>query len=147
MLTLDAADDPPPIDGLSSKFEPVMDIFGQLDAQLETTAPPEPGEGLSILMLGVADGFARRGIAQELIRTALHNGAARGYRWAVTTATNPVSQHIFRKPGFTTIAQASYTDCRWRGDAVFASIGDAGGPMAMRRFGFHGLPAKPMDTR
>ena len=84
-------------------------------------------------MLGVADAFAGRGIAQELVRASLANGAQRGFRRAVTIATNPVSQHIFRKLGFAALATTSYADYRHDGKAVFASIADRGGPVAMAR--------------
>ena len=119
--------------GLSPKFEPIMDIFDQLSSLLGPLASPAPGEALNLSMLGVADSFARRGIAQELVRTSLANGAQRRYRQALTTATNPTSQHIFRKLGFTARAQASYADYRRDGVAVFASVADAGGPMLMAR--------------
>jgi ribosomal protein S18 acetylase RimI-like enzyme len=133
LLTMDAAVDQGPMDGLSPKLEPIMDIFDQLYALVVPSAPPVPGEALNLLMLGVADGFARRGIAQELVRRCLTNGARHGYRRAVTTATNPVSRHIFGKLGFTTLGVASYADYRRDGVAVFASIADQGGPMAMER--------------
>ena len=133
LLALDAATPPPSVDGLSPKFTPVMEIFGQLDAEIPDASPPAPGRIVNLLMLGVADGFARRGIAQELVRTCLANGLRAGYRQATTTATNPVSQHIFRKLGFATRAGVSYGDYRRDGVAVFASIADAGGPMTMTR--------------
>jgi ribosomal protein S18 acetylase RimI-like enzyme len=131
LLTMDATVDQGPMEGLSPKLEPIVDIFDQLYALVVPSAPPEPGEALNLLMLGVADQFARRGIAQELVRRCLTNGARRGYGRAVTTATNPVSQHIFGKLGFKTLAVAPYVDYRRDGVAVFASIADQGGPMAM----------------
>jgi ribosomal protein S18 acetylase RimI-like enzyme len=133
VLVVDGSTPPPQIDGLSPRFEPVMGIFGELDTQLGEVAPAEPGHQLYLLMLGVADAFARRGIAQELVRTALANGVSLGYREAATTATNQVSQHIFGKLGFARRAQVAYADYRHQGVAVFASIADAGGPMIMTR--------------
>lgn len=55
----------------------------------------------------------------------------RGYRVAVTEATNKVSQHIFRKQGFVERAQRSYEAHRFGGRQVFASIAERGGPMLM----------------
>jgi ribosomal protein S18 acetylase RimI-like enzyme len=137
LLALDAAADPASIDGLSPKLEPVMGIFAALDAALDEELggpqPPVAGQTLYLLMLAVADGFARRGIAQELVRACLANGARLGYRRAETTATNLVSQHIFGKLGFVTRAQVSYAGYRHQGRAVFASIADVGGPIAMAR--------------
>jgi len=133
VLVLDGTTPPPQVDGLSPGFEPVMGIFGQLDANIGDAPTPQPGEQLNVLMLGVSAAFARRGIAQELVRAALANGRRLGYRAAVTTATNPVSQHIFAKLGFASRAQVLYADYRHHGLAVFASIADAGGPMTMSR--------------
>jgi ribosomal protein S18 acetylase RimI-like enzyme len=133
LIAFDAAAKLGPIDGLSPKFKPIMGIFEELEGQLGPSTATCAGETLSLLMLGVADTFARRGIAQELVRTCLANGAQRGFRRAVTIATNPVSQHIFRKLGFSTLATSSYADYRHEGKAVFASIADRGGPMAMAR--------------
>jgi ribosomal protein S18 acetylase RimI-like enzyme len=133
LLTLDAAADPGPADGLSPKFSPIMNIFSHLEGPLTSAPEPAPGEVLSLLMLGVADAYAGRGIAQELVRQCLANGAQGGYRRALTTATNPVSQHIFRKLGFNTLATTSYGDYRWNGVAPFASIAHQGGPMRMAR--------------
>jgi len=134
LLTLDAAADPGLADRLSAKFEPIMGIFSLLESRTESSQP-EPGETLSLLMLGVADNHVRRGIAQELVRQSLGTGAAHGYGHAVTVATNPVSQHIFRKLGFVTLATTSYADYRQDGVAVFSSIVDQGGPMLMARDG------------
>lgn len=58
---------------------------------------------------------------------------AKGYRLAVTEATNRVSQHIFRKLGFVERAELPYRKYRRGGVPVFASIAEHGGPMAMDR--------------
>ena len=131
LLAFDTTADPGSAYELSSRFEPIMDIFSRLETQVAPSLPTDPGEALSLLMLGVADAFARRGIAQELVRYCLAIGSQRGYRRALTIATNPVSQHIFGKLGFTTVATTSYADYRRDGVAVFASIADQGGPMLM----------------
>lgn len=125
-----ATPEPPGVDRLSPKFIPIMEILGSLDAT-HTDAPPEPGTMLHLFMLGVTDAYSGRGIGQELVRACLANSARLGYRRAITEATNPTSQHIFRKLGFATRAQVSYADYRRDGVAVFASIADAGGPMSM----------------
>ncbi len=55
----------------------------------------------------------------------------RGYRVAVTEATNKVSHHIFRQQAFVERAQRSYEAHRFGGRQVFASIAERGGPMLM----------------
>ena len=134
LLTEDcAAPMPDGIDGLSAKFEPIFDIFGELDAEYRGDREVVPGEALHLFLLGVDERFAGQGIAQQLVTTCLERGVQRGYRLAVTEATNKVSQHIFRKHGFVERARRSYADHRFNGRAVFESIVEHGGPILMDR--------------
>jgi ribosomal protein S18 acetylase RimI-like enzyme len=118
---------------VSEKFEPVFDILSQLDAEYRAGRTAPPGEQLHLFLLGVALRYAGRGIAQGLIAKSLERGASRGYRLAVTEATNPTSQHVFRKLGFVERVRRSYQEHRFNGHAHFASITGHGGPMLMDR--------------
>jgi ribosomal protein S18 acetylase RimI-like enzyme len=134
MLAEDAASPPPErMTELSPKFDPIFDLFGLLETQLAEPPADTPGDVLHLFLLGVDDRFAGRGVGQRLVREALDNGIAKGYRTAVAEATNLGSQHIFSKLGFTTRAQTSYAAYRRDGVPVFASIADQGGPMSMIR--------------
>jgi ribosomal protein S18 acetylase RimI-like enzyme len=134
LLAEDAATPlPEGMDLLSEKFEPIFDLFGQLDEQIHEERPIASGEVLHLFLLGVDEHFARRGIAQDLVRACLANGSEMGYRTAVTEATNRVSQHIFGKLGFVSRAECSYADYHRDGIPVFASIAGHGGPKAMVR--------------
>ncbi|MCZ6777515.1 MAG: GNAT family N-acetyltransferase, partial [Acidobacteria bacterium] len=82
-------------------------------------------------LLGVDERFAGRGIAQQLITACLARGEQRGYRMAVTEATNETSQHIVRKHGFVEQVKRSYGQHRFQGQAFFESIADQGGPILM----------------
>jgi ribosomal protein S18 acetylase RimI-like enzyme len=118
-------------ENLSPKFEPIFDILGELDAEYRQGRESRPGARLHLFLLGVARSFGGRGIAQRLVRECLANGVRHGYRVAVTEATNPVSQHVFRKLGFVERVRRSYRDHRYNGHAVFASIETYGGPILM----------------
>lgn len=134
LLVEDAATPTPEgMDLLSEKFEPIFDLFGRLDDQVHEERPIASGEVLHLFLLGVDERFARRGIALDLVRACLANGAEMGFRRAVTEATNRVSQHIFGKLGFVSRAECSYADYRHNGIPVFASIAGQGGPKAMIR--------------
>ena len=134
LLTDDAAAPPPQgLAGLSKKFDPIFDLLGQIDTEYREGRKVEPGQYLHLFLLGVADQFTRRSIGQHLVEACLVNGAARGYRSAVTEATNPVSQHIFRGLGFEKRTERSYGDYRLDGLPIFASIEEHGGPMTMDR--------------
>jgi ribosomal protein S18 acetylase RimI-like enzyme len=134
LLTEDsAAVLPDGMDRLSSKFEPIFDILGQLDAEYRATRTLRPGESLHLFLLGVTESVAGQGVAQNLVATCLEHGARKGYQLAVTEATNKVSQHIFRKLGFAERVRRSYLSHRFAGRAVFESIAQQGGPILMDR--------------
>ncbi len=132
LLTEDSASElPDGIDRLSAKFDPIFDILGQLDAEYRGGRELRSGESIHLFLLGVSDRVARRGVAQGLVAACLDHGTRRGYRMAVTEATNKVSQHIFRKQGFIPRVQRSYEAHRFEGRQVFASIVEHGGPILM----------------
>ena len=134
LLTQDSASAlPEGVGRLSPKFEPIFDILGQLDTEYRAGRAVHPGESLHLFLLGVSDRVAGRGVGQQLVATCLGLGARRGYRLAVTEATNTVSQHIFRKLGFEERVTRSYRAHCFDGRAVFASIADEGGPALMDR--------------
>ncbi|MGH2360335.1 MAG: GNAT family N-acetyltransferase [bacterium] len=134
LLTEDGASAVPDgMDRLSPKFEPIFDILGQLDTEYRGDRAVRPRESLHLFLLGVAESVAGRGVAQHLVSTCLEHGARKGYRLAITEATNKVSQHIFRKLGFAERVRRSYLSHRFAGRAVFASIAAHGGPILMDR--------------
>lgn len=122
---------PDGIDHLSSKFDPIFDILGQLDGEYRSGETVRPGESIHLFLVGVARRFAGKGVAKQLVAECLANGARRGYRVAVTEATNKTSQHVFRKHGFVERVRRSYGAHRFAGQAVFASIAEQGGPILM----------------
>jgi ribosomal protein S18 acetylase RimI-like enzyme len=134
LLTEDCASAlPNGLDRLTAKFDPIFDILGQLNAEYWGDRAVRPGESLHLFLLGVAERVAGRGVAQQLVAVCLEHGTQRGYRLAVTEATNKLSQHIFRKHGFVERVQRSYQTHRFGGRAVFASIANHGGPILMDR--------------
>ncbi len=92
LLTEDSASAlPDGIDRLSAKFDPIFDILGHLDTEYRSGRTAHPGESLHLFLLGVSDRVVGRGVAQHLVAACLENGMRRGYRGAVTEATNKFS--------------------------------------------------------
>ncbi len=113
LLTDDAATPPPQgLEAVSDKFDPILDLLGQIDAEYRDVRTIEPGQTLHLFLLGVAEQFTRRMIGQHLVSACLANGAIKGYTSAVTEATNLVSQHIFGRLGFEKRAERSYGEYR-----------------------------------
>lgn len=134
LLTEDfASTQPEGMASLSPKFDPIFDILGQLDAEYRDGRIVPHGESMHLYLLGVATAAAGHGVAKQLVATCLENGARKGYRIAVTEATANVSQHVFRRLGFTERVHRSYEEYRFGGRAVFASIAKQGGAILMDR--------------
>ena len=92
LLTEDSASElPEGIDHLSPKFDPIFDILGELDTEYRSGQAVHPGESMHLLLVGVAERCTGQGLAQQLVAECLANGARRGYRVAVTEATNTTS--------------------------------------------------------
>jgi ribosomal protein S18 acetylase RimI-like enzyme len=134
LLTEDSATPPPAgMDSLSPKIHPISDILGRLNAEHTAGRVRRRGESAHLYLLGVAERFAGRGIAQHLVTQCLANAAQRGFLVAVAEATNRTSQHIFRKQGFAERVWGSYRDHRYEGKAYFAAFEEHGGPVLMDR--------------
>jgi len=132
MLNEDCASPMPEgIERLSRKFDPILDILGQLSAEYWRDRSACPGESVHLFLLGVAEEAAGKGLAQQLVTRTLQHCVFKGCRHAVTEATNKVSQHVFRKLGFVERVRRSYADHRFEGRACFASIAEHGGPTLM----------------
>lgn len=132
LLTEDSASAlPDGMEQLSTKFNPILDILGQLEAEYRGNREPHPGESLHLFLLGVSERVAGRGVAQQLVAACLEHGKRKGYRLAVTEATNKASQHIFRKLGFAERVKRFYAAHCFDGQHVFTSIAEQGGPILM----------------
>ena len=106
-------------------------LFWNLDDDYRRTRSIVEGRHAHFNMLAVVPTLSGRGIAQKLVELGLENAARRGYRFAVTEATGPVSQHIFRKLGFKQRHVVAYEDFRFDGRPVFAAIESTRGIMLM----------------
>lgn len=124
---------PAGMERLSPKFAPIFDLLGQLESGDRTGHVVSEGESAHLFLLGVADRYCGRGIAQQLVAQCAANAIREGYRRAVTEATNRTSQHIFRSCGFVERARVPYEEHRYEGKAHFASIAEQGGPILMER--------------
>jgi hypothetical protein len=68
LLAEDPASAPPDgFEQLSPKFRPIFDILGQLVTEYSAARPRRAGESVHLFLLGVAEGFGGRGIAQRLV--------------------------------------------------------------------------------
>jgi ribosomal protein S18 acetylase RimI-like enzyme len=131
LLTEDSSSAMPAgLESLSEKFDPIFDILGKLETAYRS-APANPGESAHLFLLGVSERYGGRGIGSQLVAECSANATRKGYRLAVTEATNLTSQHIFRKAGFVERVRGSYQQHRFNGRAFFGAITEHGGPILM----------------
>ncbi len=123
MLTTDFTTPMPgDIDKASPSFAPIGGLLEQLEHWYIGAKSPQPGECLDLAMLAVDRAHGGKGIAQKLVSVCLENGAAKGYRRAITMATNRTSQRVFQRLGFNELFSVSYKDYTFDGNRVFESI-------------------------
>ena len=123
LLVEDFATPPPDsLDLLIPVLAPVLAMLDELDERYRQATPSRPGECLHLFLIGVLDGWAGRGIAQEMVRMCLANGTAKGYRRAVTEATGSISQRVFDKIGFERRFFTRYQEFELDRQRPFASI-------------------------
>lgn len=84
-------------------------------------------------MLVVLDAANGRGIGTNLVTTCLAHAKRRGYTIVVAEMSGGVSQHIFRRLGFTEHFTTLYKDFHFNEDAVLSSIVGVEGTILMDR--------------
>jgi GNAT superfamily N-acetyltransferase len=118
---------PAAIERLSAKFDPIFNILNQLESAYRDNSVTAAGESAHLFLLGVAERFGGQGIGRQLVVQCNANATGKGYRLAVTEATNLTWRHISRKEGFAERVRGSYQEHRFNGEAFFTSIGQHGG--------------------
>ena len=131
MFSDDFGTPPPDLGNLPESFAPVGALLEILDEEYHATQTVNIGSHAHLVMLAVSPAMSGKGIAQNLVRLCMENAAKRGYQFAVTEATGPVSQHIFHKLGFHECFMVSYKEFRFHDEPVFASIESTKGTMLM----------------
>jgi GNAT superfamily N-acetyltransferase len=131
MFSDDYGTPPPDLDGLPVSFAPVGAILELLDEDYRRTRSIVEGSHVHFNMLAVVPALSGRGIAQRLVKLGMENAARRGYRFALTEATGPLSQYVFHKLAFDERHMVSYEDFRFDDRPVFAAIESTRGIMLM----------------
>ena len=121
---------PPELENLPVSFAPVGALLEILDEDYRHTQTIVEGSHAHLNMLAVLHS-SWQGHRPEFSQALYGERRQRGYRFAVTEANGPISQHIFRKLGFHERFLVSYQDFRFDNRPVFASITSTPGIMLM----------------
>lgn len=118
---------------LPASFKPIGYLLGKLEDKYMELVQHQKELALHIFMICVSNKFTGRQIGQKLVQYCLENGNRKGYKTALTEATNNTSQHIFRKAGFNELYTIFYKDFLYNGIPVFADIEGDSGTILMER--------------
>jgi len=112
-------------EALSPSYPPIGAIIGELEAAFETQPRERLQRCLHIHMLAVSQQFRSYRIAEKLVQNSIDVAATRGFQEAITDATNPASQQVFRKAGFAQLTEVRYADFDFDGNHIFDDIENA----------------------
>jgi ribosomal protein S18 acetylase RimI-like enzyme len=120
---------PPPgeIEGVDLSTEPVIALLDGLENHFLRKQDVVPSKFLHIFMIGVRDDHSGKRISYQLLEACLKGAGERGFRRAITEATNHISQGVFRRIGFTETYLVRYEDFEFMGQKPFETIRDQRG--------------------
>ncbi|MGL4883590.1 MAG: GNAT family N-acetyltransferase, partial [Waterburya sp.] len=106
----------------SQKFNPILAILDELDTQYKQEKKIKVNEYLHLEFLAISKQYRGKSIAHNLVENCLENAINKGYKTAVSTVTNPTSDHIHKKSGFQNCFEIPYKTFMYENRKVFASI-------------------------
>ena len=134
MITIDFANPQPSgILEVAANFEPVGALLNELEEKYRKENNVFPGKVMNLFMLAIAEDFAGKSLAQNLVRLTLENGLKKGYERAATEATSKASQHVFRKLGFVDLFRSRYADFTYHDQHIFETIKGSDAAILMQR--------------
>ncbi|KAB8335520.1 GNAT family N-acetyltransferase [Scytonema tolypothrichoides VB-61278] len=113
------------------KFQPIMQLFEQLQTQYMLGKRIDKGEYLHLHMLAVAPEYRGEKIAQNLVKICVENAANAGYQIAFAEAANSISQQVFRNCGFVARHEILYKQYTYHNMPIFGSIEGHSGTILM----------------
>lgn len=115
--------------GRPEESQPLLDAYRPVAAYMEKVEQEYAkdktfikGEKYYLFMVGVDSSFQGKGIARRLLEKALILARERGFKQAVTVATNNAARFIAQKSGFKEVFTMPYADFMYEGKYPFISI-------------------------
>jgi ribosomal protein S18 acetylase RimI-like enzyme len=124
---------PDGVESLSPNYRPIGAMLAELESTFEARPRQDLADTLHIHMLAVHSDHRGHGIAEGLVSACVGNAAKHGFRRVVTDATNPSSQRVFERAGFSALNEIRYDSFEFEGQRVFAKIPNASSILFMGR--------------
>lgn len=105
----------------AAKQEPMLAMLYQLNQKYFPEMKVEKGKYLNIKFIAVNEAFSGKGISQSLIQFALKAAKESKFSYAHTESAGSASQYVFKKEGFTDVAETKYDDFTFNGEHYFVS--------------------------
>ena len=105
----------------AAKQEPMLAMLYQLNQKYFPEMKVEKGKYLNIKFIAVNEAFSGKGISQSLIQFALKAAKESKFSYAHTESAGSASQYVFKKEGFTDVAETKYDDFTFNGEQYFVS--------------------------
>jgi len=131
VISEDLMTEPPFLDEISDKFEPILTLLHELDSSYTSKNSFESGQILHIFLLGVQDEYKNHKIATTLVQENLKLAKSHDFSTSIAEATGLTSQHIFRKLGFREEVTFFYDSYTFQGEKIFSSIKESAGCILM----------------
>lgn len=120
-------------ENLSPNYRPIGAMLAELEATFEARPRQDLEATLHIHMLAVHNEQRGQGVAEGLVSACVGNAAKHGFRRVVTDATNPSSQRVFERAGFSALNEIRYDSFEFEGQRVFAKIPNAESTLFMSK--------------
>lgn len=113
---------PESMDRVTSKFEPISTLLGQLDENYKKQHLVQENEILHGFMLGVYKDYTGKGIGRNLTQMVYALGKIKKYKGIIAEAIGPISQKIFYNQGYELIDSVKYAEFEFKQKKPFAKM-------------------------
>lgn len=114
----------PNIDGIDSRFIPIINLINELDEWYIKNYTVKLGEILHIFMTGIYEEYRGKGIAHQLMEKTFQVAKNNHFQKIIAECTGAVTQHIRAKYGFKTLKEIDYQTFVYNGELIFKNIKD-----------------------
>jgi hypothetical protein len=116
---------PDGIEGISSSFDPIISMLGELDEKYKVENNITNGQLLHMFMGGVYKEYAGLGVAAGMTQFIEGYTKSKNFKGAIGEVTGPISQHVYiNQLGYKEVSSISYKSFQFEGKYIFSDITD-----------------------
>jgi hypothetical protein len=113
---------------ISSSFDPIIALLGELDEKYKVENNVQPGQLLHMFMGGVYKEYAGMGVALGMTQFIESHTKSKSFKGAIGEVTGPISQHVYiNQLGYKDVSSISYKTFQFEGKRIFSNITECEG--------------------